>query len=99
MTSSEPGTSSEIDLPSFIDGDFEVYVNGILQEYEGDYRLNGRTLVFSRSLAAEVKMSPVQWVLVAVGVGNYAKFDTVDIVYERDGRKLVATGLRPRPDS
>ena len=29
-------------------------------------------------------------------IGNYRKHDSVDVIYEKDGRRLVATGLRPR---
>jgi hypothetical protein len=27
--------------------------------------------------------------------GTYRRHDTVDVVYERDGKRVVATGLRP----
>lgn len=90
---------SLVDLPAAVDGDFEVYVNGILQQYGTDYELDGRTLVFPRALAAEVKMSKLQFFRAALGIaGTYGKHDAIDIVYERDGRNLVATGLRPRAD-
>lgn len=41
-------------------------------------------------------MTRVQWALVTVGVGNYKKHDSVHVIYEREGRRLVATGMRPR---
>ena len=41
-------------------------------------------------------MSRRQWALVTVGIGNYRKHDSVDVIYEKEGRRLVATGLRPR---
>lgn len=93
----QPGSHETlIDLPSFVDGEFDVYVNGIAQQRGTDYELLDRTLVFQRELAPEVKMNRVQWVLVGIGIGSYRKHDSVDILYERDGRKLVATGLQPR---
>jgi hypothetical protein len=95
-------TESQVDLPDEVDehGTFDVYVNGILQEYETDYRLEGRTLAFTRPLTAEVKMTKFQFVRAALGIaGTYTRHDTVDVAHVRDGRKLVATGLRPRsPD-
>ena len=95
-------TPSHVDLPDEvdIDGNFDVYVNGILQEYGTDYQIDGRTLVFPRALTAEVKMTKFQFVRAALGIaGTYGKHDTIDVTYQRDGRKLVATGLRPRdPD-
>jgi hypothetical protein len=90
-------TESLVDLPHAVDSDFEVYVNGILQEYGTDYQLDGHTLVFPRPLSAEVKMTKFQFIRAALGIaGTYRKHDSIDITYEHDGRKLVATGLRPR---
>jgi hypothetical protein len=93
---------SWFDLPPEIETPLEVYVNGIPQKPEVDYRLVGKALVFPRPLEPEVKMSKLQWVLVALGVtGSHNKYDSVDVIYERDGRRLVAPGLRPRslPDA
>ena len=28
-----------------------------------------------------------------VGIGGYKKHDSVDVIYNRDGRRLVASGL------
>jgi hypothetical protein len=82
-----------VDLPAFVDGLFEVYVNGIPQQAGVDYQLVDRTLVFPRELVPEVKMTKLQWALVTVGIGSYRKSDSVDVIYERDGRRLVAAGL------
>ena len=89
-------TESWIDLPAYIDRPLEVYVNGIVQQLGVDFELIERTLAFPRELVPEVKMSRRQWALVTVGIGNYRKHDSVDVIYEKDGRRLVATGLRPR---
>lgn len=92
-------TESIVDLPNDVEFDstFDVYINGILQEYGTDYQLDGRTLVFPRPLAAEVKMTKFQFVRAALGIaGTYTKHDSIDITYQHDGRNLVATGLRPR---
>ena len=71
-------------------------MNGIIQQPGVDFELDERALVFPRQLVPEVKMSRRQWALVTVGIGNYKKHDSVDVIYEKDGRRLVATGLRPR---
>ena len=73
-----------------------MYVNGIVQQRGADFELVERALVFPRELVPEVKMSRRQWALVTVGIGNYRKHDSVDVIYAKDGRRLVATGLRPR---
>jgi hypothetical protein len=94
-TESDP-PEAVIDLPAAVTGPFEVYLNGILQQPGVDYQVDDRTLVFPRMLVSEVKMSKLDWVKVTIGIGNYAKHDTVDIAYRHDGRNLVATGLQSR---
>jgi hypothetical protein len=38
----------------------------------------------------------MRWTSIFLGVaGTYRKHESVDVVYERDGRRMVATGLRP----
>lgn len=87
---------SRVTLPDDVSEDFEVFVNGVRQEPGSDYRVQGRTLVFTGSLAQEGRLGPLRWVSMFLGVaGTYRKHDTVDVVYERDGRRVVATGLRP----
>jgi hypothetical protein len=86
-----------VDLPAYVDVPLEVYVNGIPHEAGVDFERRDRALVFPRELVPEVKMSKFQWVLVSVGIGGYKKHDSVDVIYERDGRRLVASGLPLRP--
>jgi hypothetical protein len=93
------GTPAEcwIDLPPAVDAPLEVFVNGVLQQPDVDYRVDGRSLVFGRLLAPEQKLSRWQWARAALGIaGTYADQHLIDVVYERDGRRAVATGLRPR---
>ena len=90
---------SRIDLPEKIDitSEFDVFINGILQEHGTDYQLEGRTLIFPRNIAPEIKMSKLQLLRAALGIaGTYSKHDSVDIIYEHEGRKLVAPSLKPR---
>ena len=92
-------TDSVIDLPAGVDGDFDVYVNGILQQPGTDYRIEGRTLVFPRHLQPEIPMSKLQLLRALLGIaGTYRKHDAVDVAYRHGGKNLVATGLRPRDD-
>jgi hypothetical protein len=89
---------SRIELPPDVPEDFEVYVNGVLQEAGRDYRVQGRTLIFPRQLAQEGKLGATRWASMFLGVaGTYRKHETVDVVYRRDGKRTVATGLRPEP--
>lgn len=87
---------SRVELPGDVPEQFEVFVNGVAQQLGRDYRVQGRTLVFTRSLAQEGRLGALRWASMFLGVaGTYRKHDTVDVVYERDGRRVVATGLRP----
>jgi hypothetical protein len=86
---------ARVDLPPDVPEDFEVYVNGVRQEAGRDYSVHGRTLVFNRPLAEEGKLGAMRWTSIFLGVaGTYRKHDSVDVVYKRDGRRMVATGLR-----
>ena len=99
MNDQPAATVSLVDLPNDVEveGGFDVYVNGILQEHGNDYELDGRTLVFPRPLTAEVKMTKFQFARAALGIaGTYSKHDSIDVAYQHNGRNLVATGLRPR---
>jgi len=92
------GAESRVELPADVPEQFEVYVNGVRQEAGKDYRVQGRTLVFDRPLAQEGKLGTVRWTSMLLGVaGTYRKHDSVDVVYQRDGRRAVASGLRPNP--
>jgi hypothetical protein len=87
---------SRVELPGDVPEEFEVYVNGVRQEPGRDYRVQGRTLIFTRDLAQEGRLGATRWASMLLGVaGTYRKHDSVDVVYRRDGRRTVATGLRP----
>jgi hypothetical protein len=92
----QAATESVVDLPAAVGEEFDVYVNGILQQPGVDYRRAGRTLVFGRPLEPEVKLTKRQWVRGVLGVGYYRKHDAIDISYQHAGRNLVVTGLKPR---
>jgi hypothetical protein len=85
-------------LPADVVRPFEVYVNGVPQEEGADYSLEGRTLVFERELRTEGKLGFWRWTSIFVGVaGTYRQNDSVDVVYQRGGRRVVATKLPLEP--
>lgn len=85
---------SRVELPGHVAGPFEVYVNGVRQEEGRDYRRVGGALVFERPLAKEGKLGFWRWLSLFLGIaGTYRQNDSVDVVYEVGGRRLVATGL------
>jgi hypothetical protein len=89
---------SRVDLPPYIPDRFEVYVAGVRQTRGVDYEQVGRSLVFPRAIAQEGQLGFWRWVSMWLGIaGTYRKHENVDIVYEVNGRREVATGLRPEP--
>jgi hypothetical protein len=85
---------SRVELPPSVGASFEVFVNGVPQEEGRDYRRSGRTLVFGARLAKEGRLGFWRWLSLFLGIaGTYRQNDSVDVVYELGGRRLVATGL------
>ena len=83
-----------VPLPRDAEDPFEVYVNGVLQERGVDYDVAGRTVRFRRPLAQEGRLGFLRWASIFLGVvGTYRRHDSVDVVYEVDGRKKVAANL------
>ena len=88
---------TRVELPPHIPPAFEVYVSGVRQEPGRDYVLEGRSLVFPRELAEEGRLGFWRWASMWLGIaGTYRKNETVDVVYESDGRRMVETGLQPQ---
>ncbi len=83
---------SRVKLPPGVRTPFQVYVNGVLQELGGDYRIESGELVFTRELVQQ-KLSPWEWFMGLWGIGTYKRNDEVDVRYELDGRPTVAHGL------
>jgi hypothetical protein len=89
---------TRVRLPAGVTRPFEVYVNGVPQTEGIDFDIEGRTLLFTRELKSEGKLGFWRWTSIFVGVaGTYRQDDSVDVVYERDGRRVVATKLPLEP--
>ena len=87
-------TRSLVDLPRGVQEPFEVYLNGVRQQPGTDFRIVGWTLVFDRELAREGRLGFWRWLSMVLGIaGSYGRNDTVDVIYEAGGRRVVATGL------
>ena len=90
---------ARVEVPPYVAGDFEVFVNGIPQVQGRDYTLDGRTLVFDRPLAKEGRLGAMRWLSMLAGVaGTYRQNDSVDLAYEYGGKRLVAADLPIRRD-
>ena len=81
-------------LPDGVGESFEVFVNGVVQQPGRDFRREGDELVFDRQLAREGRLGFWRWLSLFLGVaGTYRQNDSVDVVYQHDGRRIVATSL------
>jgi hypothetical protein len=99
MKVSETATArTRVRLPPDVVRPFEVYVNGVPQREGDDFEVDGRTLVFDRELKAEGKLGFWRWTSIFVGIaGTYRQNDSVDVVYTRGGRRVVAAKLPLEP--
>jgi hypothetical protein len=83
---------SRVKLPPAVGDRYEVYVNGVRQEPGRDFDRLGDELVFRRVLAQEGRLGPIRWLSMLLGVaGTYRRHETVDVIYEADGRRTVAS--------
>lgn len=74
-----------------------MFVNGVQQVRGVDYEVVGRTLVFPRLVRQEGRLGFWRWLSMWLGVaGTYRPHETVDVVFERGGRRGVVTGLAPK---
>jgi len=84
-------------LPSEVRRPFQVYLNGVEQREGADFVVRDGALVFERALAKE-KVGVARWTSMVLGIaGSYGRNDSVDVVFERDGKPAVAAKLRFEP--
>jgi len=88
-----------VQLPAGIGSHFQVFLNGVPQQEGRDFRRDGNELVFERRLAQEGRLGFWRWLSLFMGVaGTYRQNDSVDVVYDASGRRVVATGLPLKAD-
>lgn len=89
---------TRVQLPPDVTRPFEVFVNGVPQREGTDYVVRDGALVFERPMKEEGKLGLMRWTSIALGIaGSYRQNDSVDVAYERDGRKVVAAKLTVEP--
>jgi hypothetical protein len=86
--------ASRVTLPPGVSPPFEVFLNGVPQQPGRDYQISDGALVFGDGLVQEEKLGLKAWFLGFWGIGTYGRNDAVDIRYDRDGRPMVAHGLK-----
>ena len=99
MAEAQAQVRTLVELPAHVAEPFEVYVNGVRQEAGRDFVVSGRTLVFERALSTEGRLGPMRWLSMFLGVaGTYRQDDAVDVIYEAQGRRQVASRLPYRSE-
>jgi hypothetical protein len=89
-----------VPLPEGVSQPLEVFVNGVPQQDGVDYALVPGALRFRRPLAQEGRLGWLRWASMFFGVaGTYRKHDAVDVIYEVDGQRHVASNLEIIPPS
>jgi hypothetical protein len=89
-----PRRTTRVLLPADVRRPFEVYLNGVQQQEGTDFVVRDGALHFERELAKE-KVGIGRWTSMVLGIaGSYGKNDSVDVLYERDGKPIVAAKLR-----
>jgi hypothetical protein len=97
MSETIPG-QTRVQLPGDVTRPFEVFVNGVQQREGADYVVRGGFLYFDRPMKEEGKLGLMRWTSIFLGIaGTYKQNDSVDIAYERDGKKVVAAKLPLMP--
>ena len=85
---------TRVRLPAAVTRPFDVFVNGVPQVEGRDYVVRSGALVFDEELRSEGKLGAARWTSMVLGVaGTYKQNDSVDVVYEHDGRRVVASKL------
>ncbi len=91
-------SGTRVELPATVARPFEVYVNGVRQSEGAEFRVQDRTLVFSRELRQEGKLGFWRWTSILFGAaGTYRQNDVVDVIYEHGGQRSVASALPVHP--
>lgn len=91
--SDAPRRATFVRLPADVQRPFQVFLNGVEQREGTDFVVRDGTLVFERTLARE-ELGVGRWTSMVLGIaGSYGKNDTVDVIYERNGRPAVASKL------
>jgi hypothetical protein len=78
---------------------FTVFVNGVEQREDHDYRVSAGEIVFKRPILKEERVGFARWLAMFIGLfGTYRKHETVDVQFTRGGKVELASDLPIQPD-
>jgi len=90
---------NRVRLPRGAEPPYVVFVNGVRQTENEDYRVDGRQITFSRPIVKEGKVGGVRWLAMLLGLfGTYRKHEVIDVEYRTGGKVKLAHDVEVLPD-
>ena len=87
-----------VKLPAGAEPPFVVFINGVEQSKDADYRVRAGEIVFTRQIVKE-KVGTGRWLAMYLGLfGTYRKNETIDLQFTRDGKTELLSDLAVQPD-
>jgi len=85
---------NRVPLPAGAEPPFTVFINGVEQREDEDYRVAAGEIVFFRPILKERKLSGIRWLSMLAGVaGTYRRHETVDVQFTRAGKVELGSNL------
>jgi hypothetical protein len=82
-----------VKLPPDAEAPYVVFVNGIEQREDADYRVSAGEIVFSRDIVKE-EVGKGRWLAMYLGLfGTYRKNETIDLQFQRGGKTELVSDL------
>ena len=86
-----------VKLPAGAEAPYTVFVNGVEQSEDDDYRISAGEIVFRRQIVKE-KVGAGRWLAMYLGLfGTYRKDETIDLQFSRDGKVELLSDLAVVP--
>jgi len=87
-----------VKLPDGAQAPYTVFINGVEQREDADYRLAAGEIVFTRQIVKE-KVGTGRWLAMYLGLfGTYRKDETIDLQFQRGGKVELISDLPVLPD-
>jgi len=82
-----------VKLPAGAEAPYTVFVNGVEQREDVDYRVAAGEIVFNREIVKE-EVGKGRWLAMYLGLfGTYRKNETVDLQFQRNGKTELLSDL------
>jgi hypothetical protein len=86
-------------LPAGAEAPYVVFINGVEQREDEDYRVAAGGIVFTREIVKE-KVGTGRWLAMYLGLfGTYRKNETIDLQFQRSGKTELLSDLAVEQDS